>query len=76
MLGAAPTPGHPVATLEHRFWGSQSMVNIYLHEVEGKLERVVPGPDIRAILLPVLHVRNKNCSGNASCLTSFTNTLM
>ena len=52
------------------------MVNIYLHEVEGELERVVPGPDIRVILLPVLHVRNKNCSGNASCLTSFTNTLM
>ena len=47
MLGAAPTPGHTVATLEHRYWGSQSMVNIYLHEVEGELERVVPGPDIR-----------------------------
>jgi len=47
MLGAAPTPGHTVATLEHKYWGTQSMVNIYLHEVEGELERVVPGPDIR-----------------------------
>jgi len=47
MLGSAPSPEQAVATLEHRFWGKNSSVNIYLHEVEGELQRVVPGPDIK-----------------------------
>ena len=47
MLGASTGTEQSVATLEHRYWGKHSTVNIYLHEVEGELERVVPGPDIR-----------------------------
>ena len=49
MLGASTSPGHTVATLEHLYWGKESIANIYLHTIEDVVEELLPGqrPDIR-----------------------------